>query len=77
MTAPALRLTAALTGAAVFTAGLAASGLSAPRTAAAAPTKIVFHARLKGGNNEIFAVSPNGSGLVRLTRSGASDSNPS
>ena len=45
---------------------------------AAEPTaaKIVFHSRLKGGNNEIFVMNANGTGLTRLTRSTASDSNP-
>ena len=72
MTPSALRLTTALAGAAILAACLAA-GLSA---ASKAPATIVFHARLKGGNNEIFAGAPNGNGLVRLTRSRASDSNP-
>jgi Tol biopolymer transport system component len=73
--------TALRTAAVLFTAAVTAIAFSAPARSAAdralAPAgKIVFHSRLKGGNNEIFAVSPNGSGLVRLTRSVASDSNP-
>ena len=43
---------------------------------AAAGSRIVFHSRLKGGNNEIFSVTANGSGLTRHPRSAASDSNP-
>lgn len=64
-----------------LTLAITAVAFSGPASSAtehtfAAAGKIVFHSRLKGGNNEIFAAGANGSGLVRLTRSAASDSNP-
>ena len=74
MTGTALRLAAL-----GFTAALTVIAFTGPARSAvdlAAGGKIVFHSRLQGSNNEIFAVNANGSGLVRLTRSGASDSNP-
>jgi Tol biopolymer transport system component len=74
MPATALRLAAL-----GFTAALTVIAFTGPARSAAdlaSGGKIVFHSRLKGGNNEVFAMSPNGSGLVRLTRSAASDSNP-
>ena len=37
---------------------------------------IVYHARLKGSNNEIFVVNPKSGVAMRLTRNRASDSNP-
>jgi Tol biopolymer transport system component len=38
--------------------------------------KVVYHARLKGPNNEIFVVGPTGGIAMRVTRNRASDSNP-
>ena len=70
---------------AAFLAGAAAItlvGFSGPagsalqRSAAPAAQKIVFHSRLRGGNNDIFVANGNGTGLLRLTRGTAADSNP-
>jgi Tol biopolymer transport system component len=70
-----LRLVCVALASAVSVGMLAGSAQpAADRSAASAPT-IVFHSRLRH-NNEIFAVTANGSGLVRLTRSQAIDANP-
>ena len=52
--------------------------VSASRRARRAATAgaIVYHARLKGSNNEIFVVNPKSGVAMRLTRNRASDSNP-
>jgi Tol biopolymer transport system component len=49
------------------------SALGAP---AATATKIVYHSKLGGRNNEILVVSSAGGAPTRLTRNAASDSNP-
>ena len=74
MSATALRIVALGLAAAVTAIAFTSPAGSAGDARSAA--KIVFHSRLKGGNNEIFAMSPNGTGLTRLTRSVGSDSNP-
>ena len=56
-------------------AALAATGVAASGPAGTTDT-IVYHARLKGANNEIFVVGPSGGPSMRLTRNRASDSNP-
>ena len=70
----ALRL--AVLGLAAAVTVIAFTGPARSAADAAAGSRIVFHSRLKGGNNEIFSVNANGTGLTRLTRSTASDSNP-
>jgi Tol biopolymer transport system component len=76
MFATALRVAVlALTAAVTVIAFTGPASSAAERTLAPAG-KIVFHSRLKGGNNEIFAVGADGRALVRLTRVLASDSNP-
>lgn len=50
-------------------------GVAASATGATAGS-IVYHARLKGANNEIFVVNPKIGVAQRLTRNRASDSNP-
>ena len=74
MSPSALRL--AVLGLAAAVTVIAFTGPASPAAGVAPASRIVFHSRLKGGNNEIFSVNPNGTGLVRLTRSTASDSNP-
>ena len=72
MSATALRIAALGLAAAVT-----AIAFTSPAGSAAdvrATGKVVFHSRLKGGNNEIFAMSPDGTGLTRLTRRVESDS---
>ena len=54
--------------------GVAAGVATAGPTATA--SKVVYHSRLKGGNNEIFVVGSAGGAPTRLTRSRAADSNP-
>jgi Tol biopolymer transport system component len=74
MSATALRL--AVLGLAAAVTVIAFTGPASPAAGVAAANRIVFHSRLKGGNNEIFSINANGTGLTRLTRSAASDSNP-
>ena len=57
------------------TALLAGAGVAASAPGATAGG-IVYHARLKGANNEIFAVNPKTGVAMRVTRNRASDSNP-
>ena len=61
--------------------GLAAAAVSslaigAATAPAASPDRIVYHSKLAGGNNEILVVNAAGGAPTRLTRSPASDSNP-
>ena len=70
----ALRL--AVLGLAAAVTVIAFTGPARSAADAAAGSRIVFHSRLKGGNNEIFVVNATGTGLTRLTRNAASDSNP-
>src|SRR5438132_96829 len=62
---------AALVGAtAAASAATAGSGFSG------ATTEIVYSARVKGANSEIYVVKSNGGTPVRLTRNAATDGNP-
>ena len=60
--------------------GLAAAvtslAIGAATAPAASPDRIVYHSKLAGGNNEILVVNAAGGAPTRLTRSPASDSNP-
>ena len=61
--------------------GLAAAAVTslaigAATAPAASPDRIVYHSKLAGGNNEILVVNAAGGAPTRLTRSPASDSNP-
>jgi Tol biopolymer transport system component len=61
----------------VIAAGMAGIGsIGVTRGESAAATKIVYHSRLHGRNNEILVVSSAGGAPTRLTRNPASDSNP-
>jgi Tol biopolymer transport system component len=55
---------------------LSAGALSALSAPAASTSKIVYHSKLNGRNNEILVVSSAGGAPTRLTRNPASDSNP-
>jgi Tol biopolymer transport system component len=74
MSATALRI--AVLGLSAAVTVIAFTGTANSAHDAASASRIVFHSRLKGGNNEIFTINANGTALTRLTRSAASDSNP-
>ena len=57
-------------------AALAVGATSAPAGSSAAASKIVYHSRLPGLNNDIFIVSSVGGAATRLTRHRGADSNP-
>ena len=63
MSATALRL--AVLGLAAAVTVIVFTGPASPAAGVASASRIVFHSRLKGGNNEIFAVNANGTGLSR------------
>ena len=58
--------------AAAAAAAVAVSAIGAP---AASTTNMVYHSKLRGGNNEILVASSAGGAPTRLTRHRASDSN--
>ena len=60
-------------GLATAVTSLAIGAAAAP---GASPDRIVYHSKLAGGNNEILVVNAAGGAPTRLTRSPASDSNP-
>jgi dipeptidyl aminopeptidase/acylaminoacyl peptidase len=62
---------------AVGTAAIVVGGaVSATDAQSGAVTKVVYHSKLRNGNNEIFVVSSAGGPSTRLTRNPWSDSNP-
>jgi TolB protein len=66
------KLIGAIACVAVLGAGVGVAS-SAPASTAGS---IVYHARLKGANNEIFVVNPKVGVAMRVTRNARSDSNP-
>jgi Tol biopolymer transport system component len=76
MSATALRIAVLGLSAAVTVIAFTGTETASSAAEIAPSSRIVFHSRLKGGNNEIFSMSANGTGLTRLTRGTASDSNP-
>ena len=75
MSSTILRVTLLAGVAAITLVAFTGSATSASERSLAPAAKIVYHSRLSR-NNEIFVAKADGTGVLRLTRSSASDSNP-
>ncbi len=75
MSSSILRVTLLAGVAAITLVAFTGSATSASERSLAPAAKIVYHSRLSR-NNEIFVAKADGTGVLRLTRSSASDSNP-